>query len=50
MGAAERKDKGRGGIVANMERGPIKVKARENMNDLGLKTQEDRSICKTYMQ
>lgn len=26
-----------GGIMANVERGPIKVKARGNMNDLVLK-------------
>lgn len=40
-----RKQRGRtragGGILANVERGPIKVKAMGNMNDLALKHTRD---------
>lgn len=37
MGGSREQGQGLGsGILANVERGPIKVKARENMNDLVL--------------
>lgn len=34
-----------GGILANVERGPIKVKARGNMNDLVLKHTWGHTWC-----
>lgn len=38
MGGSREEGRGLGGgILANVERGPIKVKARGNMNDLVLK-------------
>lgn len=38
MGGSREEGRGLGGgILANVERGPIKVKARGNMNDLELK-------------